>query len=112
MSKIRVYISGQMTGIPMKNKPMFDIAEAWLKNNGYDPVNPTCKPGEILDRDVTEEEYLKFMRQDVYEILYNKGGVEEIWFLPHWFESRGSIFEYRVALFFGIKTKLIPKQIF
>lgn len=112
LSKIRVYISGPMSGYKLKNKPMFDLAEAWLRKQGYDPVNPAAKSNEILDRNATEEEYLQFMRQDVYEILFNKGGVKEIWMLPGWSHSRGAYFEYRVATFFYIPIKFISEEAF
>ncbi len=96
----------------MKNKPMFDIAEKWLRGKGYDPVNPAAKPDEILDREATRKEYLKFMRQDVYEMLYHKGGVDEIWFLPDWQNGAGSALESRIAHFFDIPAHYIPKEIF
>jgi len=49
-----IYISGGMTGYPMKNKPMFDKAEVYLKSKGYSTINPAAKPNEILDRNATE----------------------------------------------------------
>ena len=64
-----------------------------------------------LITEATEKEYLNFMRQDIFQILYNSGGVDEMCMLPGWRQSRGAMFEYRVAKFFKIPTfKLrIPK---
>lgn len=102
ISKKKVYISGPMTGYPMKNKELFDLAEAYLQDKGYEVVNPAAKTNEILNRDATEEEYLSFMAQDIFEILYKDGGVDEIYVLPKWHESKGAIFEVSVAAFFKI----------
>ena len=101
----RVYISGPMTGYPMKNKELFDLAEAYLQSKGYDTVNPAAKPNEILDRDATPEEYLVYMKQDIYEILYKNGGVDELWLLPWWGESKGALFECKIAEFFNLKIQ-------
>jgi len=98
-----------MTGIPMKNKPMFDRAERYLKKKGYDVINPASKPSEILNRDATEEEYTAYMKEDIYEILFHWGGVDEIWTLPDWFLSKGAAFEVYVGNFFNIPIKHLPE---
>lgn len=110
LHKKRIYISGAMTGIPMKNKPMFDKAERYLRKKGYGVINPASKPSEILDRDATEKEYLAYMKEDVYVILYNKGGVDEVWTLPNWWQSRGAVFECYVANFFGISIEHLTEE--
>ena len=104
-----VYVSGGMSGIPLQNKPMFDKAEDYLRRKGYMVITPAAKPNEILDRTATEKEYLAFMREDIYAILYKNGGVNEIWTLPNWRNSRGAKFEVLVGKFFNIPIKHLTK---
>ena len=108
---IKVYVSGAMTGVPMKNKPAFDAAQHWLELQGYLVINPTNKPNEILTREATPEEYYAFMRQDIYDILYKDGGVQEIWFLPGWEKSRGARYEMHTAKICGLKIKFVPQDV-
>ncbi len=36
----KIYISGKMTGIENLNREKFEVAEKFLRDNGFDPVNP------------------------------------------------------------------------
>jgi len=91
-----------MTGYPMKNKEMFDAAQSYLEAQGFEVINPCNKESEILDRDSNEEEYLKYMREDIFAILFDRGGINQIWTLPDWWNSRGAKFEVFIAQFFRI----------
>jgi hypothetical protein len=105
------YISGPMSHHPMKNQPAFNKAESWLRSKGYEVINPCNKPGEILTREATEEEYLGFMKQDICSILYDQGGIDEMWMLPGWHKSKGAVFEFALAKFFKIPIKHIPPEV-
>jgi len=116
LNKIRAYISGPMSGIPMKNKRMFDLGEVFLKTLDYGIVNPASKPTEVLHRAATRSEYLEYMREDIFDILFDvwwfprwakrllvrKGGVHEIWLLPNWRKSKGANCEVYIGRFFDL----------
>ena len=44
--KLRVYLAGQMRGIPQFNFPQFHEAAAWLRKEGYHVFNPAEKDAE------------------------------------------------------------------
>ncbi len=126
MRRKKIYISGPMSGYEFKNKPAFDRAERWLLSKGYQNiVNPTAKPSEIFDHEATRDEYLAYMREDVFEILFNvpgippelkrrmikHGGVDEVWTLKNWWKSKGATFEVAIAEFFELGIKYFVKEI-
>ncbi len=99
-----------MSGVPLKNKPLFDLAQKYLESKGYDVNNPAAKPNEILDREATEDEYLSFMKEDVFAILYKEGGVNEIWTLPDWWNSKGARFEILIGQFFKLPIQHLDME--
>ena len=120
----KIYISGPMSGFPMKNKKMFDAAEKRVKRSYFlEVINPTSKPTEILDREVTEKEYLLYMKEDIFDILFDiwwlpywikrslvkKGGVTFMVTLPKWKQSKGAKFEMNIAKFFKLRSWHLKK---
>jgi len=99
--KIKVYLSGPMTGYHMKNYPIFMKAEKILKRKGYTVINPATKPNEILYRDSTVVEWQNYLREDIIEMLKCR----EVWLLPNWFKSRGSTLEVYIASQIGMHIK-------
>jgi hypothetical protein len=112
-----------MTGIEMKNKPCFDAAEKFLRDFGVrDVVNPANKPTEILERDATPEEYREYIREDIFDLLFDvwwlpscikrlllrRGGVTHLVLLPGWPESNGATLEVDIATVCGILVGELP----
>jgi len=88
--KKKVYISGQITGLPEKEyKKLFDSAEDILATFGYDPINPL-----LLDETDTKNwSWHDYMRRDI-KLLCD---CDYIYLLPNWRNSKGAKFEYMVA---------------
>jgi|TARA_B100000676_G_scaffold301477_1_gene348713 hypothetical protein len=93
-SKLKVYISGPMTGCPDWNFPAFHKKAAELREAGLEPVNPA----ENFDgqTDLPRELYMK---TDIGQLLL----CDRITFLPGWQGSRGAAIEALVAIECGIK---------
>lgn len=88
--KKKVYISGQITGLPEKEyKKLFDSAEDILTTFGYDPINPL-----LLDETDTKNwSWHDYMKRDI-KLLCD---CDYIYLLPNWRNSKGAMFEYMVA---------------
>lgn len=91
MNKLKVYISGQITGLDENEyKKLFNEAEDVLIAFGYDPVNPVA-----LDEaeDTNGWTWHDFMKRDIKLLC----GCDYIYLLPNWRNSRGAKFEYMIA---------------
>ncbi|SMO48300.1 DUF4406 domain-containing protein [Solitalea koreensis] len=87
--KLKVYISGKMTGVADLNRSKFDQAEQLLKNEGFEPVNP-----HKLDHSANvNESWEEFMRVDLAELLK----CDAIALIDDWHDSKGAIIEFRLA---------------
>lgn len=95
----KVYIAGPMRGYERYNFPAFFEAEEYLKEHGYEPLNPARRDVEAgFDPGKTLEEQggltLKdFMRRDLPQLLE----CDAIFLLPGWQDSVGARLELRVA---------------
>ena len=97
MKKLRIYISGPMSG---NDNYLNDFLQATqtIRNAGHIPVNPAAL--ETVFPDAEREEYLKFD-------LALLAACDAVYFLPGWRESRGANREYGYAL--GIDKIIIMK---
>lgn len=104
IEKIKIYISGPMTGLPNNNAEAFDEAERVLKEAGlYDPVNPA-----ELDRQMKKElgglnnpgDVYQFFRRDFRALL----DCQAIYMLPGWEKSYGARVELLVARCMNLLT--------
>ena len=88
MKKLRIYISGPMTG---KENYINDFLQAAqeIRSAGHIPVNPAAF--NMVYPDASREEYLKFDLALLAEC-------DAVYFLPGWRESRGANREYGYAL--------------
>ena len=96
MGRMKIYISGQMTGIANSNAEAFDGAAAYWESLGHEVVNPAQHDRDIgIDLATGPDECLKqqLMRWDVTEIASS----DSIAFLNNWQESPGARVEYAVA---------------
>ena len=93
---MRVYISGPITGVPeYESLVAFNEVEDRLVKAGFTAVNPRRTSSWGL----TWDTYMKIAR----EILYS-GEIDAVVMLKGWKESRGAVYEWRVAQFLGIQV--------
>jgi hypothetical protein len=91
----KVYISGPMTGYPEYNRPAFSAAADYLRDRGYEPVNPA----EVeLGPGATWEQY---MREDLKLLM----DCEAVVLLPGWEKSRGATLEASIAGRLGMTVR-------
>ncbi len=98
MRQRRIYISGQITGLPYEEfKARFAEAERKLQAEGYIVVNPLkieVDPEEVDANKHTEEEvWQAFLRADIIELMK----CEVVYMLPNWEHSEGATLEHRIA---------------
>lgn len=92
---LKIYISGKITGLPIKNViEKFKWHAAFLKLKGYSPINPV----EInpFDESKTWHDY---MIEDVRVLLK----CDAIYMLKDWGQSKGARLEYQIAKELGLK---------
>lgn len=95
---MKIYIAGPIRNRPNKNIDAFENAADWLRNLGYEPVNPfdlaTDAEIDADETNVTPDMCRKFCRRDVEAIL----GCDGIYMLRGWEHSTGARAEHAVAL--------------
>lgn len=89
--KVCVYVCGPMTGYEDWNFPMFNAAEALLRERGYEVINPASFGSEDTWQDC--------LRRDLRHIMQY---CDIVMTLPNWHESRGATLEVFVASQVGI----------
>lgn len=86
--KIRLYLSGPMTGIKDKNFPAFRQAAKALRKRGYQVVNPM-----ELDIQHPKSSWAECLRRDIIAEMRCNGVAT----LPRWKHSRGAQLEVYIA---------------
>ena len=92
LPKLRVYISGPMSGMPEDNYPAFNAAAEKLKAMGLDVENPAEK-GKV-----DGWSYQDYLRYDIRKMC----DCDAVYFLTGWQMSVGAKFEYEVAEKLGL----------
>lgn len=87
--KIKVYISGPISGMNNWSRPAFDAMKQQLSNAGFDPVSPL----DGVDPKEEEKPYVEYMVAGLK--LLDK--CDAIIFLPYWKGSYGARMEYLFA---------------
>lgn len=87
----RFYISGPMTGLPLKNVAAFNLAAERLTDLGYDYVNPHDLPE--IPHEGYDSGYHEMLRRDLKLLLDCDGLVV----LPGWETSYGATREISLA---------------
>lgn len=99
--RLRVYISGGISGKPNGNKQAFADMEDKLHAMGFDVENPrrTSWPAylSIDDPEQFREGWAICMRHAIRQQVT----CDAVVFLPDWQESRGAMIEYQIAQVFG-----------
>jgi hypothetical protein len=100
-SRMRVYISGPMTGIPEFNRPAFIKAKCKLIALGYDVISPVDVGDELAERMApTKPNWTDYMRDDIRALVE----CEAIYLLDGWDKSKGATAEKRIADDLGIPS--------
>lgn len=93
--KIKVYISGKITGLPIeKSKQLFATAETMLNYSNVVPINPMKEVPYVEGK--TWEEY---MLEDI-KLLF---GCNAVYMLPNWMDSKGARIEHAIAKEHGLQ---------
>lgn len=87
------YISGPMTGLPDLNKEEFIKAEATLRREGYEVVNPHTLPAPAHDK------WEAYMKNDIKYLM----DCDVVAVLKDWDDSRGARLEVQIAHALGIE---------
>lgn len=91
--KIRVYISGAISGLPYDEaKELFRKAENYLNIQNFEPINPF---NNGLD---SSEPWAAHMRVDIKMLL----DCDCIYMLSNWKNSKGAILEHKIAANLGM----------
>lgn len=81
-----LYIAGPMTGYPNYNYEAFDKAEKWLREHGYEVLNPTTNKPE-------EPSWDNYMRASIVQVTQADG----VAVLRNWQMSAGAALEVHIA---------------
>lgn len=92
----RIYVSGQMSGLPDFGAPAFNKAAADLRASGFDVVNPA----ELDAQDTAAKTWAEYMRRDIQELVT----CDAIALLPNWIYSRGAKLEKHIADALGMEA--------
>lgn len=97
-----VYISGPVTGIPKANRPQFLLAELMLLSYGCETFNPI----HIIIPDPLEGEAL--WSYCMHFCVRALPECNSILMLPHWQNSKGAVWEKRIAEMLGLNIYYCP----
>ncbi len=97
---MRIYVAGQMTGLPDFNYPAFGHAARALREHGHTVVNP-ARGWDDQWRDAPEEPLrppADYIRRGIVDVA----GCEAVALLPGWENSRGTALEVAIADTLGL----------
>lgn len=83
----RIYISGQITGIEQQASAIFSAAETFLREKGFEPVNP------MKLNHANAEKWEDFMRVDIKHLV----DCDAIYMLSNHSKSSGAKLELHIA---------------
>ena len=96
--KMRIYVSGKITGLPLLQADMkFKCAEDAIRRAGHVPVNPMAIGAVVPGLD------WKSYMTIAYGILQDPS-IDAIYMLEDWKESKGSVIEWAWAQSRGIEV--------
>jgi len=99
-----IYISGPVTGIPDGNKPKFMAAEYMLRKLGFHVFNPATIPWPSIPIEDDTELWKYFMHHCVAALP----NCDSIFMLAGWQNSKGAVWEHRIAQMLGLYTVYAP----
>lgn len=92
---MKIYVSGPITGIPNKNREVFNSTAERLRSLGHEALNPF----DLEAIDNYGDDWTLNMRRDLQYLV----DCESLCLLPGWEESKGARLEVIVALGLGLK---------
>ena len=92
--KLKVYISGQITGIEEHAPELFGKAEQLLKEKGFDTINPVALPH------LHDKAWCSYMKEDIKALC----DCDIIFMLGNWQNSKGATIERQIAQQLGLKV--------
>jgi hypothetical protein len=95
VGRVKIYISGAMSGLPLSNFPAFHEAEAMLRQAGFDVVNP-ARLGEDSTWDWSD-----YLKRDLV-VMFDCDAVAT---LDGWVDSRGAWLEVSTARALGMSVR-------
>jgi hypothetical protein len=97
--KPKCYISGAVTGLPIKHvKEKFKYAAGFIEIKGYEAINPMAfKHPKQKDRELT---WVDYMALDIHLLLQ----CDTIFMLKDWGQSKGARIEHAIAKEIGLKV--------
>lgn len=95
------YLSGPMTGIEDHNKPMFNAAAKYLREQGFTVLNPAELDDLIPKHELEKWQWEDYLRRDLIAMLQR---CRNIILLPDWQKSDGANLEYH--LFHSLKREI------
>lgn len=95
--KLRLYVSGPMTGLPALNFPAFMAAALQLRGLGFEAINPA-----ELNPDPGKS-WAECMRVDIKHLMDCDG----VALLPGWETSKGAGMECSIASMLGMDVRLL-----
>lgn len=105
MERLKIYVSGPISGIPEANRNEFEDAASLVREAGADALIPhhispghsgVCVPDGRYER--SGHTYACHMRADVLAML----GCDGVVMLPGWEQSHGARLEHQVAAVCGL----------
>ena len=99
--KLKVYISGPMTGLPNMNRKTFAEAEEWCRQQGMSPFNP----GWLLFEEDTAFKYDEMLQIDIAALSL----CDMILLLPGYDKSNGARVELELATRLGLQIEYYRK---
>jgi hypothetical protein len=93
IAKMKIYISGKISGIENQAEELFARAEKELLARGFQPVNPMS-----LNHN-HDKSWHSYMREDVKALCE----CEAVYMLSNWSDSKGAIIEHTIAMYLGLK---------
>jgi hypothetical protein len=91
---MKIYISGKVTGIEEEAVALFNAADRYLKQKGFETVNPMALPHSH------DKSWHSYMKEDIKALC----DCEAIYMLPNWTDSKGAIIEHSTATLLGLKV--------
>lgn len=99
--KLKIYLSGPMTGVEDLNRPLFNQIAKELRSQGYKLVNPP-----ELDKNEPQRSWEGCLKRDIRYLLQ----CDAVANLPRWQKSRGATLENYIAR--QLKYEIHPYQYF
>lgn len=92
---MKIYISGKISGIEEQAAKLFQHAEDYILELGYEVVNPMKLPHNH------DKSWQSYMREDIKALC----DCDAIFMLKNWQESKGARIEQIIAASLGIEVK-------